>query len=143
MDKVTVNGDKVTINGIVLFSNSPAIIAALNRVNETMLPLPVSYRIQKLIKALQVEFKAIDQIKIDLFKLYGKEVSPGTYSLEDDKEAQEKFTKDFDEMVGDRNPEFQVIAMSLNDPTTYGQSAIFTPKDLSILIELNLLRITE
>lgn len=140
---IQVNGDSVTVPASILFINTNAIVSALNRINEAMLPLPVSYRIQKLIKAMQVEYKEIDKLRLDLFKLHGKETAPGTYSLEGDEDAQMKFTRDFDEMIGDRKPSFNIVTMSISDPSTYGQNAVFAPKDLSILIDLSLLKIVE
>lgn len=104
IESIKVNGDMVTIPSSLLFINSVSIVKALNRINDTQLPLPVSYRIQRLTKAMQEEYKEIDKIRLELFKLHGKETEPGTYTLEGDEEAQAKFTKDFDDMVGDRKP---------------------------------------
>lgn len=143
IESIKVNGDTVTIPSSLLFINSVSIVKALNRINDTQLPLPVSYRIQRLTKAMQEEYKEIDKIRLELFKLHGKETEPGTYTLEGDEEAQAKFTKDFDDMVGDRKPTFKIITMSLNDPSSYGQNAVFCPKDISILMDMNLLSIVE
>ena len=135
--------EKVVLDGKTIFLNSSVIIESLNRMNETFLPLPVSYRVQKLIKTMQEPLKQVNTIKIDLFKLYGKETEPGIYSLDGDNEAQEKFTRDFNEMTADIKTEFNVLTINLSDPTTYGAAAVFMPKDISILMDLGLIKIIE
>jgi len=92
-------------------------IESLNKLSEMQLPLPISYKLVKLLKQLSNEIEAIEKLRQKLIKKHGKEDETGNITVTE--ENKQEFLNEFSALLNTKiNIDFDPIPLdSIKDIT--------------------------
>lgn len=71
----------------------------LKKLIEQRFPVMVSYKLAKLVKKLDEQFRVIEEVRVGLIKKYGEAGEKGNMSVNQDGENFPKFVEEFNELM--------------------------------------------
>ena len=112
----------------LIFEEAYGFMKALGKITEQDLSIDIAYRLQKLLDEVQSKSHAYKELKVKLFKKYGKDMGDGIFTLPvDHMEAWKKFN----ELVA-MEEEYNIKKVVLSSSSGVRISA----KDLSLLKDI-------
>lgn len=89
----------ITLTGTDFYNSLPTLNSFCQSYK---LPTKVAYRLARILKKMQEEFKTLDEHRIAIIKEFGKAQEDGNYKVDDsDKENFENFRKKMDELLAE------------------------------------------
>ena len=100
---------------------------ALAKVASSEMPINMSFKFARMLKALNEEYSTIEEQRVGLVQKHGEKVSDSEHQIKSD-EQKEKFMKDFEKLL-DEEIDVDYEKISINDM----QGINISPQELSIL----------